>query len=92
MEDVTLHLLLVLGGMLFSTGGFYVYVKLSLARLKEDAATTHQQIRSDVNNIGRKVGNVESDMRRRHNNVSLVLMLVAPTDKEEEICSLLKEA
>jgi hypothetical protein len=80
MDDATLHVLLPFVGVVFSAGGFYVYVKLSL-----------KQVRTDINNIGRKVGDAEQNALRRHHNVSLVLMLAAPPSKEHEICELLKE-
>jgi len=91
MSDMTLHILLPIVGAIFSAGGFYVYVRLSLTRLKEDAAKEHAQIRGDLNNMGRKLTDAEKAALRRHHNVSLVLMLAAPLKKEHEICELLKE-
>lgn len=91
MSDAALRVLLALAGAVFSAGGFYVYVRLSLTRLREEAADQHAQIRSDLKNIGMKVAEQDKNNLRRHHNVSMVLMLAAPQKKEHEICELLKE-
>jgi hypothetical protein len=51
-----------------------------------------KRLQKDVNAIGRKINEGEKDALRRHHNVSMVLILVAPSEKEREIVELMKES
>jgi hypothetical protein len=65
----------------FLAGGFYVWVRMTI-----------KDLRGDMNGMGRKINETNATAARRHQNISLVLMLVAPTAKESEISNLLKES
>ena len=77
MEGVTGHVGTFVLGVAFSAGITY---------------GLFQRMRKDVNAIGRKLNEGEKDALRRHHNVSMVLMLVAPPEKEREIVELMKES
>ncbi len=53
-----------------------------------------QQSRKDVNGLGSKVNREAMKAARRHHNVSLSLMLLAPNDKalKQQIAEMLKES
>ena len=80
MSDGLIHIAIAVGSALLSAT-FSAGIALGALR----------RVRTDVNAIGGKIKAAERDALRRHHNVSLVLMLAAPIEKEREICELLKE-
>ena len=60
----------------FGAGGAYFLIK---------------QSRKDVNGLGRKVNAEISRSARRHQNISVALMLLASDEQKEKIADLLRE-
>jgi hypothetical protein len=104
--DSVLHVALALTGAafsgLFTAGGFYVYVRISLSHLETTARENanrlekkidfnHGMLKSDLAGIGSKVAKNEMAANRRYHNLSLAIMHSCPTDKENEVSHLMKE-
>ena len=149
-EDATTHLAIaILGwafGGVFTAGGFYIYVRMSISNLEKWGQTNHTQLaeeikettdrtntqikettdrlnaemkevtqrlnakidknyetldfkidkneascKGDLSGIGGKVSRIDRDAARRHHNITQVLLLVSPQEKEEGVSKLLKE-
>ena len=80
MSDAQISFGVSFATLIFFAGGFYAWVRVSVAALKRD-----------INNIGGKVRQGEIAVARRYHNTSLAIVHAAPPDKEKEICELLKE-
>ena len=76
--------LMALAGALFTTlftaGGFYMYVRMSLKEMRED-----------ISGIGNKVAKNEREALKRYHNATIALAFVAPEEKEKDVISLLRE-
>ena len=76
MPEAVVHVLLFIGGGIFSLGVSWANVK---------------RMRKDIDGIGRKVNEGEKIAARRYHNCSLAIIQAAPEKKENEISQLLKE-
>ncbi len=79
-SDAQITLALSVAVWIFTAGGFYKWVRTSIATLKKD-----------INGIGNKIREEEKAAARRYHNASLAIMISAPATKEEEVSKLLKE-
>jgi len=91
VNDQLVHVLLWLAGVLFSAGGFYVYVRLSLKQLSKEAKSNHDAIVKDIDGLGGIIRTGAADAARRYHNLSMAVLIAAPLDKEPEVSKLLKE-
>jgi hypothetical protein len=89
--ETFLHITLVLAGAAFSGGGFYVYVRISLAHVEKKIDLNHSMLKADLAGVGYKVARNENSAARRYHNLSLAIMHSCPTDKENEVSHLMKE-
>jgi hypothetical protein len=102
MNDSALHVILLLAGTLFSSGGFYVYVKMTLKHVEEKVNKNFHtlDVKIEANNgtcmrdlagIGAKVARVERESLRRYHNTTMAVMLIADLKDEEKITNLMRE-
>ena len=89
--ETLLHITIALAGAAFSGGGFYVYVRFSLAHMEKKIDKNHEMLKADLSGIGYKVAKNEGAAQRRYHNLSLAIMHSCPTDKENEVSHLMKE-
>lgn len=80
MSDAAVHTLLIM-----------VSAAISAIFSAGIAWATFKRLQKDVNCMGKKINDINENALRRHHNVSMVLMLVAPAEKEREIVELMKE-
>lgn len=99
MSDELLHIVLAVVPVIFTAGGFYVYVRLSFKQARIDAKRTHEEHMKDIDGLGGVIRTLERDVilphkamaDRRYHNLTMSVLVAAPLDKESEITKLLKE-
>jgi hypothetical protein len=99
MNDTTLHLVLFMAGVIFTAGGFYTYLRLTLKRIIADAKSMHELIVHDIDGLGGVIRTLQKEVilphkeiaDRRYHNLTMSVLVAAPLDKESEITKLLKE-
>ena len=69
-----------LAGFIFAAGIFYATTRAEIA-----------QIKKDMNGLGNRLRVSDDEQKRKHTNIGLALMLIAPVDKEKEVCDFLRE-
>jgi len=65
-----------LAGIIFAAGGLWYKV---------------EQVRKDVNNVGRKVRENQDATDKRIRNLSAIVQFTAPDSKEKDVIAMLKE-
>jgi hypothetical protein len=89
-------------GAIFAAGVFYATTRFSIAQLRKDldsglravrGESAHEigNVRGDLNKLGIKVREGEAGQQRRFHNISLAMVVIAPVDKEKEVCDFLRE-
>jgi hypothetical protein len=88
--------------LVFVAGGFYYTTRASFkeqkkdtdglgAELRREIADLKAEIAKDLSGIGMKVKAIDERENRRYHNVSLAIVLVAPSKDEDKITQFLKE-
>ncbi len=91
MSDEFLHIVLAVVPVIFTAGGFYVYVRISFKQVIKEAKANHELIIKDIDGLGGIIRNGAADAARRYHNLSMAVLVAAPLDKETEVTKLLKE-
>lgn len=76
---------------IFTAGGLLTWARMSIAQLKAEIGKVRGELYKDVNGIGGAVRRNEDAAARRHHNVSLAIILIAPVAREKEVCEFLRE-
>ena len=102
MTDAQITLAIAVVVWIFTAGGLVTWARMSIAQLQKDAMFRTAELRAelktarvdlyrDLNGVGNRVRLNEDAAARRYHNLSMSLLIAAPTTKESEVSQLLKE-